>query len=199
MYLRDEETGEVWTPTPRPLGTHAPTLVRHGQGYTTFEQHSHGLRQELRVFVPAEEPVKMIVLRVWNSSSRPRRLSATFYAEWVLGTLRDQAPLNVRTLIDDESGALLARNAFASDFAEQVAFVDVNVRPRTLTGDRTEFLGRNGSVESPAALDRLELSGRTGPGLDPCAAVRVKIGVTAWRGAGGGLFPRLRTGCLCRA
>jgi cellobiose phosphorylase len=179
LYLRDEESGEVWTPTPRPLGQGAATLVRHGQGYTCFEQRSHGLRQELRVFVPANEPVKMIALRVWNSSQRTRRLSATFYAEWVLGTLRDQAAMNVRTQVDDDSGALLARNPFAGDFAEQVAFVDVNVRPRTVTGDRTEFLGRNGSVETPAALGRVGLSGRVGPALDPCAAVQAGMELLA--------------------
>jgi cyclic beta-1,2-glucan synthetase len=175
IYLRDEENGDVWTPTPRPLGLDAATLVRHGQGYTRFEQRSHGLTQELRVFVAANDPIKMIAVRVWNPSRRPRRLTATYYAEWVLGSVRDQAPLNVRTQIDEASGALLANNPFASDFADQVAFVDVNVRPRTLTADRTEFLGRNGSVEAPAALGHARLSGRVGPGLDPCAAVQATI------------------------
>jgi cyclic beta-1,2-glucan synthetase len=172
VYLRDEETGEVWTPTPRPLGLIAPTLVRHGQGYTCFEQRSHGLSQELRVFVPIDDPIKLLVLRVRNSSDRPRRLSATFYAEWVLGTVRDQAAMNVRTEIDEESGALLARNRFVAEFADQVAFADVNLRPRTLSGDRTAFLGRNGSVDAPAALSRVSLSGQVGAGLDPCAAVQ---------------------------
>jgi cyclic beta-1,2-glucan synthetase len=175
VYLRDEQTGEVWTPTPRPLGQAAPTLVRHGQGYTRFEQRSHGIRQELRVFVAADDPVKLVVLRLWNPGSRPRRVSATYYAEWVLGTVRDQAPMNVRTRLEDDSGALLADNPFAADFADQVAFVDVNVRPRTLTADRTEFLGRNGVLECPAALGRVGLSGRVGPGLDPCAAVQAVI------------------------
>ncbi len=175
VYLRDEESGEIWTPTPRPLGAEAATLVRHGQGYTRFERRSHGLTQELRVFVAADEPVKMLALRLRNTGNRPRRLSATYYAEWVLGGVRDQAAMNVCTEIDDESGALLARNPFAGDFAEQVAFVDVNVRPRTLTGDRSEFLGRNGSVEAPAALSRVGLSGRVGPALDPCAAVQATI------------------------
>src|SRR5262249_41075708 len=51
VYLRDEAAGTVWTPTPLPLGSAGPTLVRHGQGYTTFTQASHGLHQELTLFV----------------------------------------------------------------------------------------------------------------------------------------------------
>jgi cyclic beta-1,2-glucan synthetase len=176
VYLRDEETGAVWTPTPRPLGA-APTLVRHGQGYTSFEQQSHGLAQELLVFVPAADPLKVVLLKVGNAGDGPRRLSATFYAEWVLGTARDQAAMSVRTAVDEESGALLAHNPFNADFGAQAAFADVSLRPRTLTGDRTEFLGRNGSPAAPAALGRVDLSGRTGPALDPCAALQVKFDV----------------------
>src|SRR5207302_6845993 len=85
------------------------------------------------------------------------------------------AAMNVRTELDPESDALLARNVFNADFAGQVAFADVSLRPRTLTGDRTEFLGRNGSAAAPAALGRVELSGRVGPALDPCAALQVKF------------------------
>jgi cyclic beta-1,2-glucan synthetase len=175
VYLRDDETGDLWTPTPRPLGADAPTLVGHGQGYTRFERRGRGLDQELLVFVPPDDSLKLVLLRLRNLGERPRSLSATFYAEWVLGTTRDQAPLNVRTEIDPEEGALFAHNPFSQDFGGQVAFADVDQRPRTLTADRTEFLGRNGSPASPAALARDELSGRAGPALDPCAALQVRI------------------------
>jgi cyclic beta-1,2-glucan synthetase len=174
IYLRDETTGDVWrVPSAEP----GAAICRHGHGYTQFDQQAHGLAQELLLFVPPEDPVKVLRLLVRNASNEPRRLSAIFYAEWVLGTVRDQAALNLIPELDPESGALLARNAFNTDFAGRVAFADVNLRPRTLTADRTEFLGRNGSPDAPAALARVELSGRVEPGLDPCAALQTKFDV----------------------
>ena len=190
VYLRDEETGEVWSPTPLPVPTAAPTLVRHGQGYTVFERNTHGLAHELTLFVPPDDPVKVVRLRVANASDRRRRLSATFYVEWVLGTNRDAAAMHVVTELDPETGALLARNPFRPDFAARVAFVDVDRRPRTFTADRAEFLGRQGSVAAPAALGRVELSGRVGAVLDPCAALQVKFDLDPGEDGGDRLPPR---------
>src|SRR5262249_8898342 len=144
VYLRDEATGEVWTPTPLPAAAQAAYVVRHGQGYTVFEHTSHGLTQELLLLVPPDDPIKLISLKVRNASRRPQRLSATFYAEWVLGTVRDQAPQQVITEVDIGTGAILARNSWSADYPSSVAFADVSLRPRTLTADRAEFLGRNG-------------------------------------------------------
>jgi cyclic beta-1,2-glucan synthetase len=175
VYLRDEETGEFWAPTPLPIPSAAPTLVRHGQGFTTYERNAHGLAHELTLLVPAEDPIKLIRLKVRNAGDRRRRLSAAFFAEWVLGTNRDTAAMHVVTEVDPETGALLARNSFRTDFAGRIAFADVDRRPRTITGDRSEFLGRHGSTEAPAAMGRVDLSGRVGAVIDPCAALQVKF------------------------
>ena len=145
VYLRDEESGEVWSPTPLPAGAGSVVRVRHGQGYTYYARHSHGLEQELLVLVPPDDPVKLVRLSVRNNGDRPRRLSATFYAEWVLGTVRDNAPLQVVCEYDAGTGAVLARSAWAGDFAGRIAFAGVGPRPHSATADRAEFLGRNGS------------------------------------------------------
>jgi cyclic beta-1,2-glucan synthetase len=173
VYLRDEESGEIWCPTPLPVLSDQPTLVRHGQGYTVFERNTHGLCHTLTLFVPPEDPIKLIRLQVTNASNRPRRLSATYYAEWVLGQTRDASAMNVVTEIDRETGALFARNALRVDFAARLAFAAVDRRPRACSANRTLFLGRHGSVAAPAGLACREFPNSAGAALDPCAAIQV--------------------------
>ena len=173
LYLRDENSGEFWSPTPLPAGGDAPYLVRHGFGYSVFETSAHGIGSELTVFVALDAPVKLFLLRVRNESGRPRRLSATGYVEWVLGELRTRSAMHVGTEVDVRTGALLARNPYSTEFGERVAFFDTDDAERTLSGDRAEFLGRNGSLRQPAALLRERLSDRVGAALDPCAALQV--------------------------
>jgi cyclic beta-1,2-glucan synthetase len=173
VYLRDDESGHLWSPTPLPSRGTSPYLTRHGFGYSVFEHTESGIRSELWVYVALDAPIKFTVLKVRNESGRSRRLSATGYVEWVLGDLRPKSSMHVVTELDPGSGALFARNPYNIEFADRVAFLDVDETTRSLSGDRTEFLGRNGTMRSPAALTRARLSGRVGAALDPCAAIQV--------------------------
>ena len=177
VYLRDEETGEVWSPTPLPAAHGSTVIVRHGRGYTTWSRLACGIHVEMIASVAADEPIKFLHLVVHNPGPRTRKLSATYYAEWVLGADRGSSAMRVVTEVDSETGALLARSPGAPDFGDAVAFADVSIRPRSVTADRNEFLGRNGSPAAPAALRRLHLSGRTGAAIDPCAAIMAPIEV----------------------
>lgn len=172
-YIRDEQSGQFWSPTPQPARGATPYVIRHGFGYTVFEHTENGLISELWIYVAMDAPVKFAVLKLRNVSGRARRVSVTGYWEWVLGELRAKHLMHVQTEVDPRSGVLLARNHHNTDFPGRIAFLDVNDSTRTITGDRKEFIGRNGSLAQPAAMGRVRLSGKVGAGLDPCGAVQV--------------------------
>jgi cyclic beta-1,2-glucan synthetase len=175
LYLRDEETALIWSPTPKPAPAAAPYLIRHGAGYTVFEHNSHGLGQRLRLFTVPESPVKVIALRLENLWRRSRRLTATYYVPWVLGTSpEDTAPFIVSEY-ESKIHALLAHNPYSPEFGGRYAFLAASQSPHGVTADRTEFLGRMGDERKPAALTRVGLEGTVRPGLDPCAAIQLHV------------------------
>ncbi len=179
FYIRDEERGHFWSPTPLPCRGATPYVTRHGFGYSVFEHTERGIRSEMWVYVALDASIKFTVLKVRNETARLRRLSATGYAEWVLGDLRPKSAMHVITEIDPNSGALFARNPYNTEFRDRTAFFDVDATSRTFSGDRTEFLGRNGALRAPAAMTRTRLSGKVGAALDPCAAIQVTFDLAA--------------------
>ncbi|WP_394767263.1 GH36-type glycosyl hydrolase domain-containing protein [Ferruginibacter sp.] len=173
FYLRDEESGKFWSPSPLPVRGLSPYITRHGFGYSIFEHSENGIESSMCMYVDIEAPVKFIVIKVRNNSTRPRRISAIGYVEWVLGDLRAKNLMHTITEIDVPSGAILARNPYNTEFGGRFAFFDVDDINKTHTTDRSEFIGRNGTLNNPDALNRAKLSGKTGAALDPCAAIQV--------------------------
>jgi cyclic beta-1,2-glucan synthetase len=183
LFVRDEESGEYWSPSSpsAPGDAEAPApphRTRHGFGYSVFEHERAAVHSTLTVFVATEDALKFSVLALRNESARPRTLSATVCVEWVLGDRREKTAPHITTELSADNGALYARNRYSNDFGDWVAFLDVDPADRiggSVTGDRGEFIGRNGTLRDPAALRRARLSDRTGAGIDPCGAIQVVV------------------------
>ena len=176
IYLRDEESGELWTVAPAPIRhENAQYFCAHGFGYTRFEHVSHGISLELVMTVPLDAPIKISRLKLRNESPRRRSISVIAYAEWVLGTSRAHSAPHLIAEHDASTGALFARNPWNQPFPG-VAFADLRGAQTEFTCDRQEFLGRHGTLDAPAALvSGAPFSGKTGAGLDACAALRTRL------------------------
>jgi cyclic beta-1,2-glucan glucanotransferase len=179
LYIRDETTGQTWSPLPGVMRDAEDYWIHHGQGYSRFVHHITGIDQEVLVSIAPQEPVKFIRVRLRNTGLVESSLSLTYFAEWVLGVAREQTRLHVHTEIDAKTGALLAKNPYHPELGSQIAFLHVLAGNRTSTGDRTEFIGRNGDLRGPLALGRSHLSGAHGVGLDPCGALQTKVRLAA--------------------
>ncbi|WP_447877130.1 GH36-type glycosyl hydrolase domain-containing protein [Serratia fonticola] len=177
FYLRDEESGHVWSPTPLPARGRGHYLTRHGFGYSVFEHREGGIDSQLTMLVAKDAPVKLFLLTLTNTSGRTRKLSTTGYAELILGDLRQKSAMHVVTRVATPPGGcgILATNHYTSSGSPRTAFFGVTGVHCSVTGDRREFIGRNGSLAAPAVLKLRRLSGKTGAGLDPCGAVQSAI------------------------
>ncbi|MCD6526728.1 MAG: glycosyl transferase [Desulfuromonas sp.] len=179
IYIRDEETGQFWTPTASPVREDTAYRCRHGAGYSIFEHNSQGINQSLTVFVPVDDrggaPVKIQQLQLFNDSPHRRELSITYYVEWVLGENHETSNMHVITHWDNDAQALFARNRYHPDYGGRIAFAAISPDAATYCGDRTMFIGRNGSLAHPAAMTLQHLPKHTGAGIDPCAALQTSI------------------------
>ncbi len=180
LYLRDEDSGQLCSPTAQPIRDGGTYIAHHGHGYSRFDHQANGVGMTLLQYVPLADPIKISRLTLHNRSDKPRRLSVTAYAEWVLATSRGASGPFIITEMDESTGAMLARNPWSTAFPGRVSFADLNGQQKSWTADRSEFLGHYGTSSAPAALlATLPLSGVTGAGLDPCSALQQTLELAA--------------------
>ncbi|HEY1951628.1 MAG TPA: glucoamylase family protein [Gemmatimonadaceae bacterium] len=177
VFLRDDANGDLWTPTALPIHEPTPYKVRHGPGYSVFDHTHKSVTTSLKVGVDQKDPVKISVLTLRNDGPARKKLTLTWYVEWVLGVTRELTQYQVRTSFDEATQSMFARNYFDAQFAGMIAFASISERVAYYTADRREFLGRNGTISSPAALERAGLSGAIGATIDPCCALQVTVNI----------------------
>ncbi|NYE59071.1 cyclic beta-1,2-glucan synthetase [Duganella sp. 1224] len=173
LYIRDDDSGQFWSPVPGPVPAPAGYEAAHGFGYTRFRHVSHALEQETTMFVPRHDPVRLVRVRVTNRGAAARRLSLFSYQRLVLGgTPADSSRFVVTE--HDAAGVLLAHNPLAGVFADGVTFAAAlcDGASTHYSADRAAFIGLHGSTAQPAALAVAHLDGVSGAGLDPCAALQ---------------------------
>ena len=175
IFLRDDDSGDVWSATPAPIDDGTSYRVRHGAGSSTFEHDHDGLNASLLLGLAPNDAVKISVLTLQNDSDRVRNLTVTAYAEWTLGARREDTQHQVKTRYAPEHSAMFATNHFDEHFAEWTAFLATSESVTTYSGDRATFVGAGGALAQPAALAHDTLDGRVGVGLDPCAALQWAI------------------------
>ncbi len=172
FYIRDEETGEFWCPTPLPIISPHTYTVKHGFGYSKIEHRSRGINQEMLTFVPAVDGVKIIKFKFTNISKVTKKLSLTGFFEISLGgASREDTKDYLKTTVDEETGAIFIKNVYGESFKKSLAFVDLDGGKSLVTNDRDEFLGKGGQIANPSAMRRDKLSNLIQDDVDHCVAL----------------------------
>jgi cyclic beta-1,2-glucan synthetase len=180
IYIRDEDNGSLWSPTPAPIREGNRYTIRHGTGCTTYEHEHDGILTSLRVGMPPDDPVKVKVVTVTNATNRPRRLTVTAYAEWVLGAIRERTRFDVESSFDRARSVILARNPLDPDLPTMTAFMSMTGSIAWYTTSRREFIGRNGTLAAPVSLVRNKWLQHEEATVDPCAVLGGLVELAPW-------------------
>ncbi|SET37424.1 Cellobiose phosphorylase [Natronincola peptidivorans] len=175
IYIRDEETGELWSITAAPIREKESYTIAHGLGYSTFKHHSQGILQELTMFVPKEDPIKINLVKLKNTSNSERKLTLTYYLRPVLGVSDQNTQQHIVTEKHDTTEGILITNPYNGDFEGRIAFAAASETLGSYTCDRREFIGPGRDLSNPAALKRERLLNKSGGGFDPCVALQVSV------------------------
>ena len=193
IYIRDQESGDYWTPTPLPLGSSQGTLVTHSWGETKFKTEENKISSELSVHGSVNEQVKWWQIELSNNDTTARTLEIFLYVEWVLGVTREENYRYLKSGFDNDAQILFVQNPYHPDFSEQIVFTGSNMSLHSYTANRREFLGRNHTNSNPAVLEPVVISPRIGSiltggkllpvalsrsvgvGFDSCAALKVQV------------------------
>jgi len=174
IYLRDEQTGDVWSPVPQPVKDNHPYIVRHGQGYSVFEHQRKNIVQETTVYVPLTQNIKIMQLKLINRGNIRKNLSAFYYLEWVLGVQREQALPYLFT--EKYNDAILCSNVYQEEFRSRVAFQSsFGGILKSYTCERKDFIGVDRSMQEPIGVLQKKLSEKTGNCMDSCAVIQIEI------------------------
>ena len=177
IYLQDEETGKTWSLGLNPMPDDNQYNIIYGFGYAKYTHNSDQLNQELDVFIPNEDAVKIGILKLNNTSAIKKKIRIVYYLKPVFG--EDEIKTNGYLKLEFNRNANLieAQNLYKNDFKHYV-FVSSSEKINTYTGNNKFFLGKGG-ISNPDALKKYRLNNEDSIGRNGCIAIELEVEIEA--------------------
>ena len=174
IYLKDLETKKAWSLGLNPMPDDKNYNVVYGFGYTKYIHKSDEIEQELEMFVPKEDSVKIGILKLKNMSLSRKKLKILYYMKPVLGEdeLKTDGYINLN--YDKNNNIICAQNLYNSDFKNDVIYVSNSEKIKSYTGDKKFFLG-SGNLSNPDAVKKPNLNNENSLGKKPCIAYEIEV------------------------
>ena len=176
IYLRDDDSGRVWSATPLPAGGGQPTRSATAWATAPTSTLATASSRGCSVFVAAAEPVKVFQIALRNTSNRRRQISVTLYVEWVLGENRERTGASPSSRA---ASRLRARSSPRTRFAMRSRIGWPFSISSAASDARSPATGRSSSAATARSRRRRRSRARRSPigpapTIDPCGAIQVR-------------------------
>ena len=173
IYMEDCKTGKKWSLGMNPMPDENDYSIIYGFGYSKYIHESLGIKQELEIFVPKDDTVKINILKLTNNNLKRRKLKIVYYIKPVLGEDEIKSNGCIKINYDDSSNLLVGENLYESVFKNK-AYLSSSEKIKSFTGDKKRFLG-NGGISNPDGLNKVRLDNSSGLGKTNCMAIEINV------------------------
>ena len=179
VYLRDDESGEYWSPSWQPTQRDLEDYTcRHGMGYSIIGSTYRGIRAETLYFVPLGENLEVWRIRVTNERSTSAKVSLFSSIEWCLWeALEDNSNFqrNYSTgQVEVEDGVIYHKTEYR-ERRDHFAYFACSAPLAGFDTSRDAFLGAYRGWDRPLVVETGESTDSLAHGWQPMGSHHVKL------------------------
>lgn len=174
IYLKDLETKKAWSLGLNPMPDDKNYNIVYGFGYTKYIHKNDGIEQELEIFVPKEDSVKVQILKLKNMNVNRKKLKIIYFIKPVLGEedLKTNGYIDLK--YDKNNNIICAQNLYNTDFKNDIIYVSNSEKIKSYTGDKKFFMG-SGDISNPDCIKKSSLNNENSLGRDHCIAYEIEV------------------------
>ena len=179
IYLKDLDNGRIWSPTAMPKPDDKNYNAIFGFGYAKYIHSSDDILQELEVFVPQDESVKINILTLKNNAPKKKKVKIVYYLKPVLGEDEIKSDGYIKLQYEENANVLIAKNLYKTEEFENIVYVSSSEKIKSFTGNKKSFLGKGG-ITNPSGLHRMALDNDNGLGKKTCMAIELEVEIESF-------------------
>ncbi len=174
IYLKDLDEKNCWSMGLNPMPDNKNYNIVYGFGYAKYIHKCNGIEQELKVFVPQEDSVKVQILKLKNMNLSRKKLKIIYYMKPVLGEDEIKSKAYINLDYDKNNNIICATNLYNTEFKNDIVYVSNSEKIKSYTGDKNFFIGES-TLANPDALRKANLNNENSLGKEPCIAYEIEV------------------------
>lgn len=179
IYLTETNTGKTWSIGVSPKPDDKSYNVEYGFGYAKYSHNCLGIKQEVNIYIPANEKSKVNIIKLENTLPKKRNIKLVYYIKPVMGEDETRTNLYIETNYDKQNNLIYAKNLYSDNFENKIMYVTSSEKIKSYTGDKSSFIG-NGTIANPEGLKKVRLNNKNALGKDACICMEIEISLESY-------------------
>ena len=178
IYLEDMESKNIWSLGVNPTPDNNDYYITYGFGYSKYMHTSNGILQEVKMFVPKEDSIKVQILHLENKLAKRKEIKLIYCVKPVLDEDEIRANGYIDLKYNSNINVLTLQNQTKEENNRTIMYISCSEKISSFTGNKASFIG-NGTIKNPEGIRKIELDKENSLGKDEMVVIEARITLEA--------------------